>query len=83
VKLNHKPHKNQSKNKIIKSKINNRIQANNINIIKMEGKIQEKNPHQILKHTNINQHNKIVPFKKIKKIKQQQQQTNLSKKNVR
>lgn len=66
MKLNHKPHKNQSKNKIIKSKINNRIQANNINIIKREGKIHEKNPHKILKHMNINQHNKNVPLKKFK-----------------
>jgi len=48
---------------MIKSKINNRIQANNINIIKRGGKIQEKNPHKILKHTNINQHNKNMPFK--------------------
>jgi hypothetical protein len=47
---------------MIKSKINNKIQANNINIIKREGKIQEKNPHKILKHKNINQHNKNVPF---------------------
>jgi hypothetical protein len=58
---------------MIQSKINNRIQANNINIIKREEKIQEKHPHKILKHTNINQHNKkkgsasglpyCVPFK--------------------
>jgi hypothetical protein len=32
---------------MIKSKINNRIQVNNINIIKRKGKIQEKNPHKI------------------------------------
>jgi hypothetical protein len=54
---------------MIKSKINNRIHTNNINIIKREGKIQEKNPHKILKHKNINQHNKNVPLKKLKKKK--------------
>jgi hypothetical protein len=69
MKLNHKPHKSQSKNKMIKTKKNNKIQANNINLIKRERKMQEKNPRQILKHTNINQHNKNVPFKKIKKKK--------------
>ncbi len=82
MKLNHKPHKSQSQNKMIKSKINNRIQANNINIIKREGKKQEKNPQKIFKHTNINQHNTNVPLNFLTKKRKKNNNKQISQRKI-